>query len=104
MGNMHAAEYSNAVDEGLLTLENALRVHLGSNHFPPIPAEFIPTALKAIELGDEAQFNQNVWDDVIELPDGATWKGQTGAPVRAIVAWMHLDAFLTPVDEYVDYS
>ena len=34
------------------------------------------------------------WDKLIELPSGITWKGQTCAPVSAIVQAHHLDAWI----------
>jgi len=100
MGSLHAAEFANAVDEKQVSLVNALRYHLGANHFPPIPDIFIPIAVRAIEKGNEAEFDQDIWLEEIELPDGASYKGRTSAPVSAIINWMHLDFFLAPLDQY----
>lgn len=94
MGSMHATEYANAVDEGL-DLSLAIRLHLTSNHYPPIPVEMVSVAMEAIEHA-----NQGEWNEIIALPGDITWKGEVGAPVSAIVEDLHLDFFLDPPDEF----
>ena len=74
MGNMHAAEY--AAMGGTM----ALRAHLQSNHFPPIPAIMLPIAQETIErlVADEDATH------VVTLPEGVEWKGQPTAPLFAL--------------------
>lgn len=77
--------------EGMLEVADrdaALRWHLGSNHFPPIP-EVFDAALKAIEYANDEE-----WAMPIDLPAGVTWKGQTWATAEACVEAWHLDGFL----------
>lgn len=79
--------------EGMLEsadFEQALRWHLSSNHFPPVPLEMLDPCRKAIELA-------NAGEDVnttIELPEGFGWKSMATAPVWAILEGYHLDGFL----------
>lgn len=95
MGSTQAIEFATLVDERQVSLENALHYHLTGNHFPPIPAEMIPVAVIAIDNA-----NADQWDDLIPLPLGVTWKGNTCVPTRAVISEMHLDYFLTP--EYTE--
>lgn len=76
MGNLHAAVIAEAVETGDVNIDVALRWHLGSNHFPAIPADFDASAKRAIEIGaglvpewseDPARFESE-----IELPNGRT--------------------------------
>lgn len=69
--------------------ETALVWHLGYNHFPPIPQSMLPVARAAIKYA-----NLGRWDTRVALPEGATYRGKTRAPVRALVESLHLDAFL----------
>ena len=73
--------------------DQALYWHLTSNHFPPIGA-MLPAAKEALRLA-----RQGEWDSLVSLPDGATWRGKSKAPVRACVEAWHLDCFLDPEDE-----
>lgn len=84
MGAVQAAEMAALADR-----ETALRWHLQSNHYPPIPAEMIPVAIDAIEAAEDGD-----WDAQIPLMGIVEWRGRTEAPVWALVEHMHLDAFI----------
>ena len=84
MGSLQAIEMA-----GLADLETALKWHLQSNHYPPIPRYMVPVAMDAIRSADADD-----WDAEIRLPDDVKWRGQNHAPVYAIVEHMHLDAFI----------
>jgi hypothetical protein len=83
MGALGAQGMAGAVNDGQLGLRQALSWHLSSNHYPPINAVFIPTALRAIELGNDEE-----WDVEIEMPNGIT------KTAGSIIEELHLDAFL----------
>ena len=74
----------------------ALVWHLTSNHYPPISAELVPFAERAIELAQEER-----WDEVVEItfrgnPEARLTDARTGAEATAgdLVESWHLDAFL----------
>lgn len=67
----------------------ALEWHLQHNHFPPVPRSMLRPCQQAIALA-----NAEDWDARVTLPDGITWKGETTAPVHAIISAHHLEPFL----------
>lgn len=79
--------------EGMLKMtdaDTALRWHLKSNHYPPLPDCVLPLAKQSIELANDGE-----WDARIDLTEaGISWRGQNSAPVSACVEAWHLDAFL----------
>lgn len=87
MGSLQAQEMSE-----MLSLEDGLAWHLRSNHYPPIPLEMIPVCIEAIDA-----YNDEDYEQQIDLPDGATWRGNVFAPAWAIVeghrlyAWVERD-------------
>ena len=72
-----------------LTLDQAVAVHLQSNHYPPVPLIMVEPCVQAI-------FAVNDWraDESIDLPKGVLYKGETSAPAWAIVEQHHLDAWV----------
>lgn len=60
MGNQVARGYADAVEDGLIDLTQAVLVHLSSNHYPPVHPNFLETALEAIRLANEGQFDEDV--------------------------------------------
>ena len=72
-----------------LTLDQAVAVHLQSNHYPPVPLIMVEPCVQAI-------FAVNDWraDESIELPKGVLYKGESSAPAWAIVEQHHLDAWV----------
>jgi len=75
-------------------VEQALAWHLSSNHYPPIPREFIPLCLQAIDNA-----NAGEWDKPIELPNGVLWRGESTCPTHALVEYAHLDSWIDAGDE-----
>jgi len=68
----------------------ALRWHLFSNHFPPLPSGILPVAKRVLRLIRAGRTTAKV-----RLPDGVLYRGQTHAPVLVCAEAWHLDAFLT---------
>jgi hypothetical protein len=92
MGSLLASELASGIES--LTLEQALGIHLRSNHYPPIPEEMVPVAVTAIHLA-----NAGHHDALIQLPEGTEWRSQVKAPVWAIVDGLHLSAWLDDEEE-----
>ena len=71
-------------------LTTALRWHLTSNHFPPVPESCLPVARKAIHYAKREE-----WDRRLRLPEGMTHRhtGSLASVAECVRAW-HLDAFL----------
>jgi hypothetical protein len=87
MGSNFATELA----DGALGLDmaNALRVHLRSNHYPPVPSSMVQPCMDAIQAFIDEEPNK-----LIELPEGVSWRGETSAPASAIAESHHLDAWL----------
>lgn len=84
MGHLHAVDIQNYTD-----FETALRWHLQSNHYPPVPAAMYEPCVAAIEAANEGDFER-----AINLTGIAQYKGADTAPAWAIVDAHHLDAFI----------
>lgn len=65
MGSMHAAEYARMAHEGEQPLDVAIGIHLQTNFFPPLPAEYVPLVREAIDAVNEADPDRD-----IQLPEG----------------------------------
>ena len=88
MGASRAIDMATAVDEGLLNLEAAVADQLQHNHYPPVPLEFVPVAMEAIEKAGAGE-----WEFEQHYPNGLT------RTVAHTVEGLHLDAFLGQEDE-----
>jgi len=75
--------------DSVLDLETQLAYHLQGNHYPPVPLSMVPVCIAAIDFA-----HQDLWDETIEMPDGISYKGETCAPVWAIIEQHHLHAWL----------
>ena len=78
--------YNTALDlagSSAIKREQALLVHLQSNHYPPVHSDFVKTANEAIDLA-----LQNMWEEKLELPNGRI------LDVYDIVEGLHLHAFI----------
>lgn len=85
MGSLQAQEMARLAD-----LDTALRWHLHSNHYPPLPLAFLPTCKAAIEAMEEEEAER-----LIDLPDGISWRdGRTAVEAWRIVESLHLGAFI----------
>jgi len=94
MGSNFATELADNDLFPELDLETAIGYHLQGNHYPPVPLSMVPVCIEAIDFAYE-----DMWDETIEMPDGITYKGETCAPVWAIIEQHHLHAWL-PEEEY----
>jgi hypothetical protein len=79
-----------------LDINNALRIHLQANHYPPVPSSMVQPCLDAIDAYHDEDYGR-----LIELPEGVSWRGDTSAPASAIAEAHHLDAWL-PHAEWCD--
>jgi len=85
MGNATARDLATSG----IDLDTALRVHLRSNHYPPIHLDFLPIARQAIELAQGEE-----WDAELEYPNGLV------RTVAHTVEGLHLDAFIEQDHEH----
>jgi hypothetical protein len=81
--------YAEGLTEIGLSLEDQILVHLTSNHYPPVPKIMVPTCIEAIDFA-----NEGLWDQEVQLPKDVLWKGETTAPVHAIVEQHHLEFWI----------
>jgi hypothetical protein len=89
MGRLAAEDMIQQTD-----LKTALRWHLLSNHYPPVPESMIQPCLDAIEKAYQDHWGDASLSDLIELPEGISWRGESSAPAYAIIEAHHLDAFI----------
>ena len=87
MGSTFAHDLAN-YDLGL-DLSTAIKIHLTSNHYPPVPKSMVLPCIEAIEAYDEGETDRE-----IAMPEGITYKGFNTAPAWAIVEQHHLEAWL----------
>ena len=86
MGRLQAEAMAS---EDFLPLENQLRWHLTSNHYPPVPESMIPVCIEAIDKANEGE-----WEEFITLHAGISWRGEPMSPVHAIVESHHLETWI----------
>jgi hypothetical protein len=99
MGSNFANEMASGVLEDMgihLTIEDQIRIHLSSNHYPPVPASMVQPCIEAIDAVNDL----GLWDLPIALPEGVSYKGLTSAPAHAIIEAHHLDAWIIEREEY----
>lgn len=89
MGAMKSMEMAEAVNDGSININDALRYHLTSNHYPPVPTTMIEPCRKAIILA-----NDGMGDELVDLPQGIRYKGDPKAPAIEIIEAHHLEYFL----------
>lgn len=92
MGAMTAMDLANG-DLGL-SLEDSIRIHLTSNHYPPVPASMVPACIEAIDC-----VNSGMPMALVDLPEGVSFRGSTQAPAYDIVEQHHLEFWLAE-EEY----
>ena len=76
-----------------LPLNQALGIHLRSNHYPPVPLAMVEPCIEAIDKCNEGDSGA-----LIDLPNGILWKGEPQAPAYAIVEAHHLDPWIQYID------
>ena len=91
MGAMRAMDIADNFD-----LEEGIKIHLQTNHYPAVPIEMVPTCLEAID----AVNSESDWDKLITLPHGVSWKGLTQAPASAIIEQHHLEFWIIESELY----
>jgi hypothetical protein len=85
MGNTFAADLS-TMD---LSLSDSIRIHLTSNHYPPVPSSMVEPCIEAIDAYNDEDYRRE-----IDLPQGVLWRGQVTAPADAIIDAHHLHNWL----------
>lgn len=76
--------------EERLSLEQAVGIHLRSNHYPPVPLAMVEPCIEAIEKCNEGDSGA-----LVDLPEGVKWRGETTAPAYAIVEAHHLEPWVS---------
>ena len=94
MGATYTAGLIGSVEDGLLTREGAIEIHLRSNHYPPVPSSMVGPCLEAIDIVQRAQWGDAAPNQPVTLPDGVTWQYSNCAPASVIVEEFHLDQFI----------
>lgn len=79
--------------ENVIDIHSSIAFHLSGNFYPPVPAIMVQPCVDAIYAAADED-----WDLLIELPAGVTWKGETSAPVHAIVQQHHLEPWIEGED------
>jgi len=90
MGNNTAMDLATNLD---ISLENAIGIHLQSNHYPPVPLSMVQPCIDAIDAYHEEDYNR-----MITLPEGVFYRNETTAPANAIIEQHHLSAWLPEWD------
>ena len=90
MGSTGAMGMAWEVSQGTVSLQGALIWHLQSNHYPPLPVELVPVAMRAI-----AKANKEQWHTKVLMPKGISFRGLKLAPVGDLIEALHLDSFLS---------
>lgn len=85
MGSLQAVE----IADSDLDLEAQITFQLRSNHYPPVPTSMVPICIEAIDLANDGK-----WKEFVTLPEGVLWRGETNAPVSAIIEQHHLDPWI----------
>lgn len=95
MGSLQASEFAQAVEDGRIQLEPALGWHLTSNHWPPLPVEYVEILSNVIRGINEGRITE---DDFVALP--TTLKV---LPSRAELN-NDEDAYVIPAGELIDIT
>lgn len=95
MGNQFAKDLREGIVEFALGRSESIRIHLAVNHYPPVPAIMVSVCERAID-----SYNANLnGDELIEMPEGISWRGNSSAPAWAIIESHHLDEWCEVDDE-----
>ena len=77
-------------------LEHGIKIHLTTNHYPPVPEIMVQPCIEAID----AVNSEGNWDKLITLPHGISYKGLTQAPASAIIEQHHLEFWIIESELY----
>jgi hypothetical protein len=94
MGFLHALELANLENDGIVNRETGIRIHLTSNHYPPIPESMVSVCIEAIDA-----YNKGRHDAMIELPEGVNFRGENTCDIWAVIGNCHLDPWLVQDEE-----
>jgi hypothetical protein len=72
-----------------ISLSQQVSWHFSSNCYPPVPQLMVPVAVKAIE-----QILYSDGGELIQLPEGVSFRGETELNAYTIVENLHLWAFV----------
>jgi hypothetical protein len=86
---------SSEIVESELSLRDQLAWHLQGNHYPPVPLEMVDPCIDSIELACVGDWNAKVL-----LPEGVSYKGDSYAPVWAMIEQHHLSEWVDDEGEY----
>lgn len=90
MGYTTALGYKEQAELGNISLQNALRIHLTGNHYPPHPPELVGPCLEAINAANDEEI-----DRIIELPEGLEYRGAySRVSAATLIRACHLSAFI----------
>jgi hypothetical protein len=87
MGHNLAEELASG--EFRLPLEDQISIHLSGNHYPPVPQSMVQPCIEAIQL-----CNAEDSGELVDLPEGITWRGESQAPAYALVEGHHLEPWV----------
>ena len=98
MGSNMATEMADGTLDSLgihLDIETQIGIHLSSNHYPPVPSSMVKPCIEAIDAVNDL----GLWNALIQLPEGVSWRGSNMAPAHAIIEAHHLDAWIIEREE-----
>ena len=72
------------------TTDNALKIHLKYNHYPPLPDIVFDLAKRAIKYAKQGKWNNNISLKGTSI----SFRGKKTAPVSECVEAWHLDYFI----------
>jgi hypothetical protein len=98
MGRQLASDLANNGEEYGISLAQSLTIHLRHNHYPPVPMSMVAVCISAIHSYN-ANFNG---DEVLDLPEGTSWRGKSSAPAWAIIESHHLGEWCDNEDDYYE--
>ena len=103
MGNLHADAYAEMVKDGQLGLRTAISANLTSNHYPPLPTEYVDPIIEALDAYNEDDPNRKIYLPVSLplIPRQAVREDDGGFSIDAttLILITHSDGFLNADDE-----
>ena len=89
------ANFANDLASGefSISLEDAIRVHLTSNLYPPMPTSLVPACIEAIHA-----MNASEPDTWITLPDGIGFRGYCNVEAFELIMALRLEAWVAADD------
>jgi hypothetical protein len=77
--------------ESGITLDQQIGWHLQANHYPPVPSSMVAVCVDVIRW---LSVEDNDPNELFELPEGISWRGESSAPATAIAEGHHLFPFV----------